>query len=268
MSNPPDGKNVSITEIGDRLRQAREKRGLTIEQAQKQTHIHSKVLAALEDGRCDDILTPNYVKSFLKEYASYLGFDHQAIVSEYISIHPELKSKNINTSLDKTNIKSFVDLGRTIRMVGLVMIILAAAGLVIFAGFKITSCFNSPKVSKNVRPAKAGKAAARKNAPAVKAAAAPAAAPRIKLPSKNVPFTMTLKIKNPVMVQLKKDGVLIFKRVLPKGAEETFAVNNSVNMFVGRAESIEIIVNGKSLGSPGRGVIRDIEVTSNGLRIR
>lgn len=262
-SNPPEVKNVSVSDIGDRLRLAREKKGLTIEQAQKQTHIHSTVLSALENGRCDDILTPNYVKSFLKEYSSYLGFDHQAIVSEYLTLHPELKNKNINTTIDKTNMRSFVDIGRMIRMAGFVFIILAFIGLAIFAGSKVTGYFKNSKVVKNVRPAKAGKAAAvRTKAPAK------VVVPRRNIMSKNVPFTMTLKVKNPVMVQLKKDGVLIFKRVLPKGTEETFAVNNAVNMFVGRAESIEIIVNGKSLGAPGRGVIRDIEVTSNGLRIR
>ena len=83
-----------------------------------------------------------------------------------------------------------------------------------------------------------------------------------------MPFTLTLKVRNPVMVQLKKDGVPIFKRVLPKGTEETLAVDNSVSMVIGRAEAIEIIVNGKSLGSPGRGVIRNLEVTSNGMRVR
>ena len=70
------------------------------------------------------------------------------------------------------------------------------------------------------------------------------------------------------MVQLKKDGVIIFKRVLPKGTEETLSAENTVNMFIGRAEAIEIIINGKSLGSPGRGVIRNLEVTSNGVRVR
>ena len=89
-------KRVTVAEIGDRLREAREKKGVTIEQAQKHTHIHSTVLSALEDGRCDDILTPNYVKSFLKEYSNYLGFDHRTIVGEYLTLHPELKAKNIN----------------------------------------------------------------------------------------------------------------------------------------------------------------------------
>ena len=47
-----------------------------------------------------------------------------------------------------------------------------------------------------------------------------------------------------------------------------FSADNSVNMFIARAEYVEIIVNGRSLGTPGRGVIRNLEVTSNGIRVR
>ena len=116
MANAPEEKKVTAVDIGERLRQAREKKGLTIEQAQKQTRIHSTVLTALEDGRCDDILTPNYVKSFLKEYSSYLGFDHRAIVSEYLAIHPELKARGMNFSINKADQKSSADLAKIIRI--------------------------------------------------------------------------------------------------------------------------------------------------------
>ncbi|MDD5428033.1 MAG: DUF4115 domain-containing protein [Candidatus Omnitrophica bacterium] len=273
MPNPPEEKAVSVTEIGDRLRQAREKKGLTLDQAQKQTHIHSTVLSAMENGRCDDILTPNYVKSFLKEYSNYLGFDHRAIIAEYLTLHPELKSGHINRGINPSDIKASADISRTIRVARSVLIFIVLIALAVFVGSKAVGHFKNLGPSKKIRPDKAIKASSRvAKASASKAAASKSvgekAPARLALPSRNVPFTMTLKIKNPVMVQLKKDGVLIFKRVLPKGIEETFSVNNSVNMFVGRAESVEIIVNGKSLGAPGRGVIRNIEVTSNGFRVR
>ena len=254
-----NAKRVTVAEIGDRLREAREKKGVTIEQAQKHTHIHSTVLSALEDGRCDDILTPNYVKSFLKEYSGYLGFDHQAIVNEYLAIHPELKTKNINLGIGADQ-KASADLSRIIRITRSVIIFFIFIFLAVFISSKTGAFFKNLKAVKNPKTSKYSKTAHR--------AASPAAATR-NLPSgKPAPFTMTLKVKNPVMVQLKKDGVLIFKRVLPKGIEETFSANSSINMFVARAEAVEIIINGKSLGSPGRGVIRDVEVTSNGVRAR
>ena len=130
MGNPPEEKKVSAVDIGDRLRQAREKKGLTIEQAQKQTRIHSTVLSALEDGRCDDILTPNYVKSFLKEYSNYLGFDHRAIVSEYLAIHPELKTRGMNFNINKADQKSSADLSKIIRIVRSAILFLIIISLV------------------------------------------------------------------------------------------------------------------------------------------
>ncbi|MFA5142741.1 MAG: RodZ domain-containing protein [Candidatus Omnitrophota bacterium] len=255
-------KKITIADIGERLRQAREKRGLTLEQVQKQTHIHSTVLTALEDGRCDDILTPNYVKSFLKEYAGYLGFDHEALVGEYLTIHPELKGKNINFNMGKIPGGPYPNLGRIVRIGRSVIIFFLAISLVIFVSVKTAAFLKNSKAVKKAPISKYAKAAPRENP------AAPRAASQKKPFTKNVPFTMTLKVRNPVMVQLKKDGVIIFKRVLPKGMEEAFAANNTINMFVGRAEAIEIAVNGKSLGSPGRGVMRNIEVTSNGVKVR
>ena len=261
MGNAQSNENkVSITEIGERLREAREKKGVTIEQAQKHTHIHSTVLSALENGKCDDILTPNYVKSFLKEYAGYLGFDHQKIVSEYLAIHPELRSKNINlgAGFDQAS----ADLSKAIRIARSVIIFLLLISLVVFVSSKSVSFFKNLKAVKKTKTSKYGKAAARNIPASVKTTASRNGTAR------NAPFNMTLRVKNPVMVQLKRDGVTIFKRVLPKGTEETFSANSSISMFVARAEAVEIIVNGQSLGSPGRGVIRDLEVTSNGVRIR
>ena len=262
MANVQEEKKASIIEIGERLRQAREKKGLTLEQAQKHTHIHSTVLAALEDGRCDDILTPNYVKSFLKEYSSYLGFDHQALVSDYIAFHPELKNRNISLGSGKPPERSYLNLGRMIRIARSVIIFFLVISLVIFISIKTAAFLKNSKLLKKAVVSKYSKTEPREGSGLAKAAS------KKSPPVKNAPFTMTLKVKNPVMVQLKKDGVTIFKRVLPKGAEEVFTANRSINMFVGRAEAIEIIVNGKSLGAPGKGVIRNIEVTSSGVNIK
>ena len=264
MGNVPAEKKISAVDIGERLRQAREKKGLTIEQAQKQTHIHSTVLTALEDGRCDDILTPNYVKSFLKEYSSYLGFDHRTIVNEYLAIHPELKTRGMNFSINKDDQKSSADLANTIRIVRSVILFLIVIFLAIFVSVKTTAFFKNTKAVKKPQDFKYSKNAMHAGAPSTRSTTSQ----KKNASSKNVPFALTLKARNTVMVQLKKDGVLIFRRVLPKGTEETLAVDNSVNMFIGRAEAIEIIVNGKSLGSPGKGVIRNLEVTSNGVRAK
>ena len=141
MANVQEDKKISVSEIGERLRQAREKRGLTIEQAQKHTHIHSTVLTALEEGRCDDILTPNYVRSFLKEYASYLGFDHQQMVAEYMAVHPELKAKGISLNAGSAEQKRSASLAKIVRLTRTVIIFLVLVFVVVLISSKTADFF-------------------------------------------------------------------------------------------------------------------------------
>lgn len=262
MANPAENNKISVAAIGERLRQAREKKSITVEQAQKQTHIHSTVIIALEEGRCDDILTPNYVKSFLREYSNYLGFDSREMIAEYLALHPELQTKN--AGLAKTVLSEPIDLSTIIRAVRFILIFAIAAFLVFFLVGKTRDMLKQRNsVKKQLALPRAKPKAA---VPASSKVASPQA--RKVQSSKKEPFTLTLKIKSPTMIQLKKDGVVIFKRVLSKGTVETFTANNSVNMFVARSEGIEILVNGKSQDVPGRGVIRDLEITSNGVRVK
>ena len=53
MGSDPKTAGVSMVKIGESLKDAREKKSVTIDQVQKQTRIHSTVLKALEEGRCD-----------------------------------------------------------------------------------------------------------------------------------------------------------------------------------------------------------------------
>jgi len=89
----------------------------------------------------------------------------------------------------------------------------------------------------------------------------------IYIPKKD-PIKLSIRIKQPVRIQLKKDGVLLFDRVMPKDMLETFTADSRINIFVAKAESIEITVNGRSFGSPGRGVLKDLEITRSGIRVR
>ena len=148
MGNVHEEKKVTVAEIGERLREAREKKGLTLEQAQKQTRIHSTVLSALEDGRCDDILTSNYVKSFLKEYSNYLGFDHQKMVGDYLALHPELKAKNINLSANIPDQKASADLAKMIRIARSIAVVLILIFLAVFVSSKTAAFFKKFKTAK------------------------------------------------------------------------------------------------------------------------
>lgn len=62
-------------ELGERLRAAREDRGLTLEQVAEETRISLIYLQALEDESFDKFTSDLHTRGFLRNYASYLGLD-------------------------------------------------------------------------------------------------------------------------------------------------------------------------------------------------
>jgi len=72
-------------EIGESLREARLKRGLTPADVQKAIRIRDRYLQALEEERWELLPGDAYVKGFLRTYADYLGLDGSLYVDEYNS---------------------------------------------------------------------------------------------------------------------------------------------------------------------------------------
>ena len=72
-------------EIGNSLREARERRSIDFNQAELATKIRVKYLRALEEERFDQLPSETYIKGFLRTYADYLGLDGQLYVDEYDS---------------------------------------------------------------------------------------------------------------------------------------------------------------------------------------
>jgi cytoskeleton protein RodZ len=74
-----------LFEIGSSLREARTRRGLALADVERDTHIRSRYLTALEEDRFDDLPGPAYAKGFLRTYAEFLGLEGQRFIDEYNS---------------------------------------------------------------------------------------------------------------------------------------------------------------------------------------
>lgn len=72
-----------MDEIGHILREARENKGLSLEEAQAQTRINARYLNALENGQYSALPTPVHARGFLRNYARFLGLDAQPLLSRY-----------------------------------------------------------------------------------------------------------------------------------------------------------------------------------------
>lgn len=69
--------------LGEILRQQRERKGITLEQAAEDTRIREKFLAALESGDGRALPGAVYTKGFLRNYADYLDLDGTDLVGIY-----------------------------------------------------------------------------------------------------------------------------------------------------------------------------------------
>jgi cytoskeleton protein RodZ len=72
-----------VFEIGNSLRDARQRKELDFPELEQGTKIRAKYLRALEDEAFETLPGPTYVKGFLRTYADYLGLDGQLYVDEY-----------------------------------------------------------------------------------------------------------------------------------------------------------------------------------------
>ena len=66
--------------VGQKLRQAREARSLTVEQVAQATYIRVHYLEAMEAGRFDSLPSKAQVRGFIRVYASFLGLDTEVLL--------------------------------------------------------------------------------------------------------------------------------------------------------------------------------------------
>ena len=79
-----------VFEVGRQLREAREQRGLTFHEVERETRIRPRWLAALEQEHFDLLPERAYALGFLRTYARFLGLDEQRFVDELASrLSPE-----------------------------------------------------------------------------------------------------------------------------------------------------------------------------------
>jgi len=69
-----------LANIGEQLRQAREEKGLSIQDIEKATHIRHAFVLALEENRFEDLPDPTYVRGFIRNYARLVGLDAEPLV--------------------------------------------------------------------------------------------------------------------------------------------------------------------------------------------
>jgi len=238
--------------IGSRIKSAREAKGISIEQAQKDTRISSRILKAIEADMTQEMISgPVYVKSFIRKYATYLGLDGKSLAESYTGERPQFREQVAVLNDDKKPVK--LPVKKIIYVAAAILVILIGIKLIAFAGSRTIAFFKS-------RPKAESKVAAAKTKPVQKKTVEAATNPVLPALAKGENLTLLLKTRADVYMKVKADGNVIYDGILKRGSSEKWDAKESFEISTSKAEALSVDLNGTSLGSLGKGVIKGLRL--------
>lgn len=232
--------------IGERLRNAREAKRLTLEDASAQTRIRPAYLQALEDEAFDQLPGPIYAKGFLRVYAAVLGLDPDDLVAVYPEAFAAPRSSLMEHPAE-VPIRPVAAPSRARRFSAYALAVLfIAASIVGYVGYQGWRAFNAPvevAAPPAIRPAPAP-------SPAPTPAPAPAAAPA-PLPQVTAPGTVavTIRAQGSTWIRVTVDGRRTFEGFLILGDIRTWS-GREVTVRLGNAPVSLVDVNGRRVAIP------------------
>ncbi|KRU16645.1 MULTISPECIES: helix-turn-helix domain-containing protein [Bacillus] len=130
-----------MTELGKRLIEAREEKGMSLEDLQTVTKIQKRYLLAIEQGNYDIIPGKFYVRAFIKQYAEAVGLNPEQLFEEFRKDVPSTYNDEISDKL--SNIKpqrelpkpasKVLELLPTILIIGGVLVVIAIIYVIVQA---------------------------------------------------------------------------------------------------------------------------------------
>ena len=239
--------------LGERLRLARERVGLSIDDMAARTKIQIPLLEAIERDEFDRVPGGLFVRGFLRAYAREVGLQPEAIVADYLDqceperVAAEAPMRRLDTKQDV--ILAHPDLqGFSWRKVWPAVAVAAGVlGIFITAG----STSRTTPAAEDEAVGTSGKAKEE-----------PAPAPR---PPESL--TLDMRAKRDVWVAATADGQRVVYRILKAGEQATVTARQEINARVGDAQAFDYSINGvagQPLGASGE--VRDILMTPGSFR--
>ncbi|KAB7642266.1 helix-turn-helix domain-containing protein [Bacillus sp. B3-WWTP-C-10-D-3] len=84
-----------MTELGQKLKEARGTKGLSIDQLHEITKIQKRHLVAIEEGNYDVLPGAFYARAFIKQYADTVGLNGEELLVEYQSTIPQSEKRDV-----------------------------------------------------------------------------------------------------------------------------------------------------------------------------
>ncbi len=253
-----------MADIGIQLQKARERLGYDYDYIYQETKIHPRVLKALEEEDFDYFKSPIYIKSFLQKYARFLGLDSSEALADLESVFLRFdKKEQRRIPVTSPSLLSPLDKVFFLFKILFYFLLVVFSIYFVFTGVnKVVSLFLPDKTSILEQ---SGIPKEEVNLP--QQLQQEIALKKV-LPEKAVqPLELMIEIQGDCWIRLRSDGEKIFEGVLKKGRREAWKADKEFELWVGNASALKLFLNGAPLGPVGRGVVKSIKITSQGLRL-
>lgn len=241
-----------MDDFGGKLRQARERRGISLRQIAASTKISAAALEALERNDISKLPGGIFSRAFVRAYAVEVGLDPDDTVREFLDRFNQEPPPTAESAIavpqeetDFENKQKMAALALKIAIVGIPLVILILY-LTLFRNRSAVQAEAEPGFATTAPQADTAVPSA--PAPASMVAAAP---------PPPAPGQMKLEIYPTAecWVSLTIDGKKLFARVMQRGERETHTVQREALVEVGDAGAFAFAVNGrdgKPLGDVGQ----------------
>ena len=262
--------------FGGRLREARERRGISLRQIANATKIAVAVLEALERNDISRLPGGIFGRAFVRSYAVEVGLDPERTIQEFITQFP-LDSVVAGHPTSQVDVHVAVQNNdRRLSAVILVLLVgVVVTGWAVYFGawrtlashaaafltVQSAPAVKAPQPPPIVRaPAAARDRSAAKRAVAGGDAAAPpepiplAAAPQPSTGGAEDRLTVRLSVSRPCWVSAMVDGRKAIERLLETGEDQTINVRREIVLTAADAGAVALTLNGESarpLGQAG-----------------
>ncbi|WP_046174993.1 helix-turn-helix domain-containing protein [Domibacillus indicus] len=106
-----------MTELGKKLKEARESKGMSLSDVQESTKIQKRYLQGIEEGNYDIMPGKFYVRAFIKQYAEAVGLNAEELFEEFKSEVPSSKEDEVplRPTASASSQKTRVDASKPVR---------------------------------------------------------------------------------------------------------------------------------------------------------
>jgi len=102
-----------LTELGNRLKEARLAKNMSLDDLQTVTKIQKRYLIGIEEGNYSMMPGKFYVRAFIKQYAEAVGIEPEEIFEQYKSEIPSTINEDIPEKLSRVQSRQNVSTGRS-----------------------------------------------------------------------------------------------------------------------------------------------------------